>query len=76
VADVPMSKARSGVRCRDAVDGGRSVRLRVVLDRCGTEVRFGSHRLLTVPHAKCSEFCFGVSDEPDPCDPNTAFFFT
>ncbi len=47
-------------------------RLRVIVDRCGNEVRLGSHGLLTVPHGKSSEYCFSVSDEPDPCDPDTA----
>jgi hypothetical protein len=46
-------------------------RLRVILDRCGHEVRLGS-RLLTVPHGRVSEYVFSVSDEPDPCDPDTA----
>jgi hypothetical protein len=46
-------------------------RLRVILDRCGHEVVLGS-RLLAVPHGKMSEYVFSVSDEPDPCDPDTA----
>jgi hypothetical protein len=47
-------------------------RLRVILDRCGYEVRLGSQGLLTVPHGRMSEYCFSVSDEPDPCRPETA----
>jgi hypothetical protein len=48
------------------------VRLRVILDRCGNEVRLGPHGLLTVPHGRSDEYCFSVSDEPDPCRPETA----
>jgi hypothetical protein len=47
-------------------------RLRVILDRCGNEVRLGPHGLLTVPHGKGSDYFFSVSDKPDPCDPDTA----
>jgi hypothetical protein len=46
-------------------------RLRIILDRCGDELRLGPHGLLTVPHGRMSEYCFDTSREPDPCDPDT-----
>ncbi len=47
-------------------------RIRIILERCGNEVRLGPHGLLSVPHGRCSEYVFSASDEPAPCDPNTA----
>ena len=47
-------------------------RLRVILDRCGNEVRLGPHGLLTVHYGRMSEYCFNVSRESAPCDPDTA----
>ena len=45
-------------------------RLRVILGRYGAEVLVGSHGVLRVPNGD-GAYCFSVTDEPDPCRPET-----
>jgi hypothetical protein len=45
-------------------------RLRMIVDRYGVEVLVGSRGLLRVPNGDGAH-CFSVTDEPDPCRPET-----
>jgi hypothetical protein len=46
-------------------------RLRTIIDSCGADVMRGTHGVLRVPNAN-GAYCISVTEEPDPCHPETA----